>query len=203
MFDKTKFSQIIKKIKETYNSQEEFSRESGIGRTYLSQYMNMKLEEPPKPKLLEKLAISSHGVTTYAELMEICGYIGSLSYDDMKNNEFDKNKTVLYNRGFSQSQIDAITYYCMKTYTGQNSQVQQDIEEFERFLDTLSPEDAEFVINFRTNIALNVAKQYTNLADKTLAVYDKSNDLINKYEFDNVFQYYMCPVYRSHICWNT
>lgn len=74
MFDKNKFAQIIKKIKETYNSQEEFSKKSDIGRTYLSQYMNMKLDEPPKPKILEKLADASNNIVSYDELMLICGY---------------------------------------------------------------------------------------------------------------------------------
>lgn len=75
MFDKNKFAQIIKDIKETYHSQEEFSKKSEIGRTYLSQYMNKKLDEPPKPKILEKLANASHDITTYKELMRICGYV--------------------------------------------------------------------------------------------------------------------------------
>lgn len=36
--------------------------------------MNMKLNEPPKPKILEKLANASNGLTTYDELMQVCGY---------------------------------------------------------------------------------------------------------------------------------
>ena len=75
MFDKNKFAKIIRNIKESYESQEEFAKKSGIGRTYLSQYMNAKLDIPPKPKTLEKLADASHGITTYEELMIICGYI--------------------------------------------------------------------------------------------------------------------------------
>ena len=75
MFDKIKFAQILKNITETYDSQRDFSKKSEINRTYLSQYMNTKLEEPPKPKILERLANSSNGVTTYEELMQICGYI--------------------------------------------------------------------------------------------------------------------------------
>lgn len=75
MFDKNKFAQILKNINETYNSQRDFSKKSEINRTYLSQYMNMKLDEPPKPKILKKLADSSNGITTYSELMETCGYI--------------------------------------------------------------------------------------------------------------------------------
>ena len=74
MFDRRKFAQILKQIKDTYNSQEEFSEKSKIGRTYLSQYMNMKLDKPPKPEILEKLANASNGVTVYEELMIICGY---------------------------------------------------------------------------------------------------------------------------------
>lgn len=74
MFDKSKFAQIIKNIKELYNSQEEFAEKSGIGRTYISQYMNMKLEEPPKPRILEKLANASNDTVTYKDLMNICGY---------------------------------------------------------------------------------------------------------------------------------
>lgn len=81
MFDKLRFAQIIKNIKETYSSQEDFSKKSGIGRTYLSQYMNMKLNEPPKPKILEKLADASNGITTYNELMLICNYL---------NDDFDR-----------------------------------------------------------------------------------------------------------------
>lgn len=95
MFDKNKFAQIIKNIKETYNSQEEFSKNSSIGRTYLSQYMNMKLDEPPKPKILKKLANSSNGLITYEELMSICGYI----------NENDFNTYLLAMLGFTSNDV--------------------------------------------------------------------------------------------------
>lgn len=74
MFDKKKFAQILKNISETYNNQRDFSKKSEINRTYLSQYMNMKLNKPPKPEILEKLANSSHGIVTYESLMVICGY---------------------------------------------------------------------------------------------------------------------------------
>ena len=74
MFDKNKFALIIKKVKDTYSSQEEFSKKSGIGRTYLSQYMNMKIDKPPKPEILQKLADASGNITNYNELMYICGY---------------------------------------------------------------------------------------------------------------------------------
>lgn len=75
MFNKECFANIISKIKNTYDSQVEFSEKSGVGRTYLSQYMNMRLNNPPKPEILQRIADNSNGITTYEELMEICGYI--------------------------------------------------------------------------------------------------------------------------------
>lgn len=74
MFDKEKFGTIIKRINDSYPTQHDFASRSGVNRTYLSQYINMKLDTPPKPKILEKLASSSRGITTYDELMQICGY---------------------------------------------------------------------------------------------------------------------------------
>lgn len=77
MFNKNKFALILKNINDTYSSQRDFSKKSEINRTYLSQYMNMKLEDPPKPKILKKLAENSNGITTYNELMQTCGYINN------------------------------------------------------------------------------------------------------------------------------
>lgn len=77
MFDKKKFANIIKQINDTYENQRKFSALSGINRTYLSQYMNMKLNEPPKPKILKKLALSSKNLVSYEELMITCGYTDS------------------------------------------------------------------------------------------------------------------------------
>lgn len=81
MFDKNKFAQILKNITDTYESQREFSKKSGINRTYLSQYMNMKLDKPPKPYILNKLANASNGIITYTQLMIICGYYQEPSKD--------------------------------------------------------------------------------------------------------------------------
>ena len=92
MFDKNKFAQILKKINETYDSQRDFSKKSEINRTYLSQYMNMKLDEPPKPKILEKLANASNNIINYEELMKVCGYIKD---DDNDNSTYLDNKELI------------------------------------------------------------------------------------------------------------
>lgn len=75
MFDKEKFSQILTRIISTYSSITEFAEKSGTGRSYISKYVNQKLNTPPSPKVLEKISEHSHGFTSYNELMEICGHI--------------------------------------------------------------------------------------------------------------------------------
>lgn len=99
MFDKSKFAQILKNINETYNSQRDFAKKSEINRTYLSQYMNMKLDEPPKPKILKKLANASNNIVSYDELMEICGYVSNSYYKqiyELEENWEALEKSYLY-----------------------------------------------------------------------------------------------------------
>lgn len=104
MFFKDKFASIMTQIKETYSSQEEFAKYSGVGRTYISQYMNANLDTPPKPKILEKIANASKGITTYDELMQICGYTNYMVdsfFDDaihQNNNKIPIVYDIKYNK---------------------------------------------------------------------------------------------------------
>ena len=74
MFDKIKFKEILSKIFNNYNSITEFANISEVSRTYLSQYVNLALDKAPTPKVLKKIADNSKGITTYDELMAVCGY---------------------------------------------------------------------------------------------------------------------------------
>lgn len=74
MFDKDKFAKIILDISAKYENQREFAKKSKISRTFLSGYINKKIDNPPKPGTLEKLVQASMGITNYNELMQICGY---------------------------------------------------------------------------------------------------------------------------------
>lgn len=75
MFNKELFSAILSKINSTYDSMTEFGKKAGLDRSYISKYINRKLNNPPTPKILEKIANVANGITTYEELMVICGYI--------------------------------------------------------------------------------------------------------------------------------
>lgn len=73
-FNKQQFANILNKINDNYNNQRDFAQATGVNRTYLSRYINMKLVNPPTPKILEKIAEASAEITTYDELMKVCGY---------------------------------------------------------------------------------------------------------------------------------
>ncbi len=76
MFNKENFSKIINAIvSNNYNNNiAEFARAVPFDRTYASKYLNKRLASAPPPRKLQKIANASKGLTTYNELMQICGY---------------------------------------------------------------------------------------------------------------------------------
>ena len=91
MFNKEKFSEILKKIYNTFDNQRDFADATGVNRGYLSRYMNMKISNPPSPKILINIANASKGITTYDELMKICGYINIGGFSDINLNSNEMN----------------------------------------------------------------------------------------------------------------
>lgn len=83
MFEQEKFSNILKEIVKTYGSVSELAKYTHQSRSYFSKYINLRLDKPPTPKVLEKIANASKGITTYEELMQICGYISLSGIYDM------------------------------------------------------------------------------------------------------------------------
>ena len=101
MFSKVDFANILKKINSLYENQTQFANASGVNRTYLSQYMNLKLDTPPSPKILKGIANASKGLTTYDDLMKICDYI------DIIDNFFEDS---IHQQGNSIPIIDNIIF---------------------------------------------------------------------------------------------
>ncbi len=74
MYNQDKFIEILKKCQENI-SLNEFARISEVDAGYLSRIINKKKKNPPSPGILKKLADASKGITSYEELMQICGYV--------------------------------------------------------------------------------------------------------------------------------
>lgn len=91
MFEKDMFSNILSNINNSYSSMTEFAKKANLDRTYISKYINKKLENPPTPKILEKIASASNEITTYETLMRICGYFGNIRGDRLKSCRLRRN----------------------------------------------------------------------------------------------------------------
>lgn len=101
MFNKAKFSEVLINIVNKYDSISDFANSSKVGRSYLSKYINQKIDAPPSPKVLEKISNHSKALVTYRELMNICGYI------DVVDNFFENS---IHQQGNSLPIVDDIIF---------------------------------------------------------------------------------------------
>lgn len=192
MFDVELFSTILQEISNSYSSTTEFSEKSGVNRTYLSKYINKKLNQPPTPKILEKIAISSHGIASYADLMEICGYLKSVNRLKIKEEEYSKTIKNVLPENFSPSEIQIIENYLLSDSSIPD--FEQKFNDFENFLSSLPDNKRDFLLQITSNFLLNVVKKLSNNANETQSIYNKSNELLDKTDIPPK-QFYMCPVY--------
>ena len=81
-FDKERFSQILLQIKNSYGSINRMAEKSDVTAAYISKLIRLMYSNAPSPVILEKIAKSSNGITSYEELMRVCGHIRSDSIDD-------------------------------------------------------------------------------------------------------------------------
>lgn len=106
-FDKEKFSIILKNISSLYDNQREFAKKADVNRTYISRYINLNIKNPPTPKVLERIAESSKGITTYEELMDICGYY-IFGNNSIVNNDITTIPLFINNNGTLKQDTDLI-----------------------------------------------------------------------------------------------
>ena len=196
MFNKLKFSQILNKINNTYDTMTEFAEKSGVNRTYLSQYINQKLDNPPSPKVLTKIAKYSNGITNYEELMEICGYIeGSKQLIEYENYESfskmwdehwaDREKFLL------SSEENNIIHELLQPILPKINKdfiLTDDVLDF--LLEDVSYLDKKTLKKIRD--VLDFDLQFNIELSKLSYLHNK---LMQKDNLNTASQYYMCPVY--------
>ena len=195
MFDKKTFSKIIKNIKDKYTSQEEFANASNISRTYLSQYMNMKIDEVPTQKMLEKLANASKGEITFEELLIMCDYIDKRFEPLIYSSSYIHNPYVRNNHILEDVIMD-ITYLYDNIEKLSKSYYDRKIiiEAFKHIKN--SKTYFSYAKTFR-----NLAKLCESKSEKFIFDKEKIIEGINKINsYSNTFpapanSLYMCPVY--------
>lgn len=209
MFDKEKFAQILKRINDTYNNQRDFAKHSNINRTYLSQYMNMKLDEPPKPIILERLANNSNGLIDYNKLMEICGYIDDdyfLKLQHLKEHyetteAYYLNKLSEFRMSRDEEQIyddliNIISIYKLKDFS--DIELDNELNSYFYNMDYVSNKSKQKIIN-KIKLFVEYYREIKKIRDNISNFehnYKKSNELDTvKQKHIKRNHYYMCPVY--------
>ena len=185
MFNVKRFSEILEKISDSYSSISEFAEKSEVNRTYLSKYINMKLDNPPTPKILEKIANASNRITSYDELMFICGYSSPII--DIHNNNCLKLKKDLSELNLNEYEIETICNYFLSNNLEQDLQLSPELKQM---INNLSKDELSKFYDIINKFESNLMLDYDN--------YEKQlQDKINR---RNIFtvkdkQFYMCPVY--------
>lgn len=115
MFYKNRFSKILKDINHTYDSMSEFAKKSSVDRSYISKYINLKYDSPPSAEILKKISDASNNVTTYYELLILCGYIDLGNVFVKTPNGEDTNfsywsKRDLENLGISKNDVETLSH---------------------------------------------------------------------------------------------
>ena len=195
MFDKLKFSQILNKINYTFDTMTEFSEKSDVNRTYLSQYINQKLDSPPSPKVLMKIANASNGLVSYNELMKICGYLEEakqlIEYENCKSfskmwDEYWANRKKfslsLEENNIIHDLIQPILPKINKDFILTDDILNYLLEDAS-YLDNKTLEKVKNGLKFDLQYYINLAKQ-SNSSNEI----KQENKILNK-------KYYMCPVY--------
>lgn len=180
MFDKIRFANIISNINSTYSTMTEFAKIANFDRTYISKYINQKLDNPPTPKILKKIADASKGVTTYDELMETCGYI------DIYQNHLVKILNELCHIKFSLNSFDIFVKYAYGLYINNTDNrlllknlSQSELDSLDKFLQIIKNE--YYYKKSNENNSSNIKLWISNILKE---IKQNKNNIINCYDGD-------------------
>lgn len=159
MFKKEIFSNILSKIKETYKSIADFADNASLDRSYLSKYINLKLDNPPSPEILKKIASASHGITSYYELMEICDYVDLSSVFSSQINSSTNiiylNKQDLKTIGFDDEDIRILSNLSSMNKEDAKQQLSNILNKYSNNDETLLEFYKLIIYHFDINISNN------------------------------------------------
>lgn len=174
MFNKNKFALILKDIYSTFDNQREFADALHVNRAYLSQYMNMKLENPPTPKILSRIAKNAKGITNYKELMQICGYTDYITDDFFDDNISNTdNKIPILMRADYDNKTNSFVTDPTQKYVQSNFKLDEDKE----YVAFIARDDSMLPLLGKNDIAI-IEKTTEIKNNKTYLLLDDNKNLI-------------------------
>lgn len=78
MFNKEEFRDLLIKARGK-RTNEEYAKESGVSRPYISAYLNLKRTEAPSPEVIKRLAGAARNGVKYEDFMKAAGYLEKIS----------------------------------------------------------------------------------------------------------------------------
>lgn len=161
MFNKEIFSKILSDIHGNYENMTEFAKAAAFDRSYISKYIHKRLDNPPSPKILERIANASKGITTYNELMFICGYTDQYqNKDDYLESEdlFNSMMYKLNDAKLSTHELSQLKNICL--HNTRNDEANMSINEFiNKFPEKLQTK----ILNFYNEF---LDKKFTRIRNK-------------------------------------
>lgn len=85
-FDKKRFSELLKNTIGSNRTITEFSGECNLARPYISKFINCKLDTPPSPEAISKMASVARNNITECDLLVAAGYT---TYEEHLNSTLD------------------------------------------------------------------------------------------------------------------
>ena len=157
MFNIDLFSKTLQDILKNFESITELSEKSGVNRTYLSKYINKKLDTPPSPKILEKISDITNNASYY-DLLIICGYLDQEEYSKISSDSIKKvllkNRDKLLELGLKDKDISNI-YNLL--YTDYEESIDF-INDFNSLLDSFPEKQKVELYNLLLIITVEIAK---------------------------------------------
>ena len=200
-YNKDKFLSILNKLKESFGSQNKMAEALGISSSYITKIYDENTKNPPAPEYLKKIADNSKGVTTYDELMAVCGY------------QTENMETFVFN---IYKEFKRFADYIKSNDTDSAIDIKSTISTFLKYLEKLSTniydedEDGEEIFLWDMFYNSNIIDDFGYiigfmlLYDGFLKYLEKANCIkIINYEFKNWFNkdeiYYIMNNYKKII----
>lgn len=192
-YNKDKFLGILNKLKELFGSQNKMAEALGISSSYITKIYDENTKNPPAPEYLKKIADNSKGVTTYEELMEICGYkeesLESYTYNSY--NKLKKFETFLQEKENNEDvvNVDSVVQDFLKYVDILKNNIYEEGEDeyntiflYDIFREKFLKEDYGYVTGF-----MILYDDFIKYLEKTNVVQVLNYTFLNWFKIENIY----------------
>lgn len=194
-YNKEKFLNILDNLKNFFGSQNKMAEALGLSSSYITKIYDENTKNPPAPEYLQKIAANSKGITTYNELMKICGYIENIhSFDTdafTRSNEL-KTEILSLEKDYSDLNLNDEEQKILENYKIQKENLQNEYsnlsnndksyQDMSATRDWYMKENDKILYSVLHTNSKNIRKDFISKALKILNRIDSKKSFIESYE---------------------